>query len=188
MSDQNQNKKTYTQAASEFYNRQYENWVPWLEDQYLKRFTKDNKASYATKRMPWLLFDPFTLPHRNLHTGLPQCDRYWHVHAEELDKTKVTGVKQVDNLQDGVNNLAGGLVGPGGIAQPVGDLASKEGVNRAERGGKDEQGRPVEQQGPLGGYGNSAVEGVKGVGGGVTGGLKGVGGKLGGLWGKGGKE
>lgn len=42
--------KTYKEAATEFYNRQYENWVPWMEDQYLKYFTKDNKASYATKR------------------------------------------------------------------------------------------------------------------------------------------
>lgn len=31
------------------YNQQYERWVPWVEDQYLKYFTKDNKASYATK-------------------------------------------------------------------------------------------------------------------------------------------
>jgi hypothetical protein len=43
--------KSYKQAASEFYNRQYDNWVPWAEEQYLKYFTKDNKASYATKRM-----------------------------------------------------------------------------------------------------------------------------------------
>ncbi len=31
------------------YNKQYENWVPWLEDQYLRLWGKDNKASYATK-------------------------------------------------------------------------------------------------------------------------------------------
>ncbi|KAF2261726.1 hypothetical protein CC78DRAFT_449273, partial [Lojkania enalia] len=94
--------------ASEFYNRQYDIWMPWIEDQYLKWFTKENKASYATK--------------------------------QQLDKTKVTGVDQVDTLQDGVNNLAGGQVGKGGFAQPVGDALSKEGINRAERGGKDEQG------------------------------------------------
>ena len=28
---------------------QYNNWVPWIEDMFLKYFTKDNKASYATK-------------------------------------------------------------------------------------------------------------------------------------------
>jgi hypothetical protein len=43
-------KKSYKQAASDFYNRQYDSWVPWVEDQYLKWFTKDNKASYGTKR------------------------------------------------------------------------------------------------------------------------------------------
>ena len=52
MSDQNnsQDQKTYKQQAGDFYNRQYENWMPWIEDQYLRWFTKDNKASYATKR------------------------------------------------------------------------------------------------------------------------------------------
>jgi len=31
------------------YNDQYEKWVPWVEDLYLRYFTKDNKASYATR-------------------------------------------------------------------------------------------------------------------------------------------
>ncbi len=31
------------------YQRQYDKWVPWLEDLFLRLFTKDNKASYATK-------------------------------------------------------------------------------------------------------------------------------------------
>ncbi|PSN67985.1 hypothetical protein BS50DRAFT_572962, partial [Corynespora cassiicola Philippines] len=152
MADQsNPNTKTYKQQASEYYNRQYDNWVPWLEDQYLKWFTKDNKASYATK--------------------------------QQLDKTKVTGVEQVDNLQDGVNNLVTGQVGQGGLLQPIGDGLSKEGINRAERGGKDEQGRPIEGQGPLGGYGESAVDGLKSAGGGVADGAKSAGGWVGGIWG-----
>jgi len=33
----------------EYYNKQYESWVPWMEDWYLKWFTKDNKTSYAAK-------------------------------------------------------------------------------------------------------------------------------------------
>jgi hypothetical protein len=45
------NKKTYSQAAGEYYNQKYEAWMPWIEDKYLSWFTKDNKASYATKRM-----------------------------------------------------------------------------------------------------------------------------------------
>lgn len=45
-----QQQKTYKQAASDYYNQKYETWMPWIEDQYLKWFTKDNKVSYATKR------------------------------------------------------------------------------------------------------------------------------------------
>ncbi|KAF2628279.1 hypothetical protein BU25DRAFT_410369 [Macroventuria anomochaeta] len=160
--NQNSESKTYKQQAGEFYNRQYDNWVPWIEDKYLQWFTKDNKASYTTK--------------------------------QNLDKTKVTGVSQVDNLQDGVNGLVSGQVGQGGLAQPIGDALSKEGINRAERSGKDENGNPIESQGPLGGYGQGAVDGVKGgagavgsgaqsVGSGVAGGAKSAGGYIGGLWG-----
>lgn len=69
---------------------------------------------------------------------------------------------------------------------------SKEGINRAERGGKDDQGNPIEGQGPLGGYGKSAADGVKNgagsVAGGVTSGAKGAGGYLGGMWGGKGKD
>lgn len=38
--------------AKQTYNSQYEKWVPWVEDIYLRWFTKDNKASYATKGKP----------------------------------------------------------------------------------------------------------------------------------------
>ncbi|KAJ1329886.1 hypothetical protein MN608_06622 [Microdochium nivale] len=100
--------QTYAAWAKQKYGEQYEAWMPWIEDTFLRWFTKDNKASYATK--------------------------------EQLAKTKVTGVKQVDNLQDGVNNLAAGTLGQGGILQPIGDLASREGANRAERRGKDDSG------------------------------------------------
>jgi len=41
--------KTYYEWITEGYHHQYENWMPWIEDQYLKWFSKDNKASYATK-------------------------------------------------------------------------------------------------------------------------------------------
>lgn len=39
-----------------------------------------------------------------------------------------------------MNSTVGQQVGKGGVLQPVGDMASKEGVNRAERGGKDDSG------------------------------------------------
>ncbi|KAK1762865.1 hypothetical protein QBC33DRAFT_551249, partial [Phialemonium atrogriseum] len=90
------------------YNRQYEAWVPWLEDLYLRYFTSDNKASYTAR--------------------------------ENLDRTKITGNEQIDTLQDGINNFAAGQLGQGGLAQPVGDMASSEGANRAERGGRDDRG------------------------------------------------
>lgn len=35
--------------AKQKYNEQYEVWMPWIEDTFLKYFTKDNKASYTTK-------------------------------------------------------------------------------------------------------------------------------------------
>ncbi|KAF2503160.1 hypothetical protein BU16DRAFT_555177 [Lophium mytilinum] len=141
-----QQQQSRTEWLKQTYNNQYESWMPWMEDQYLKWFTKDNKTSYAAK--------------------------------QELDKSKVTGVEQVDQLQDGVNNLVAGQVGQGGLAQPLGDMASKEGMNRAERGGKDDQGRPLESQGgPLGGYGEAATGQLKGAGEGVA---SGVGGLLGG--------
>jgi len=82
-----------------------------------------------------------------------------------------------------VHNFVGGQVGQGGLAQPVGDALSKEGINRAERGGKDEQGRSIESQGPLGGYGQSAMDGVKGAGSGIGGGAKSAGGWVGGMMG-----
>ncbi|KAI1263607.1 hypothetical protein F5Y18DRAFT_122879 [Xylariaceae sp. FL1019] len=116
-------KQSYIEWAKQKYGEQYEAWMPWIEDTFLKYFTKDNKASYATR--------------------------------EQLDKTKVTGVKQVDNIQDGVNNLVTGQVGQGGILQPVGDMLSKEGVNRTERQGKDDQG----------GYLPSGLGGLSGLGG-----------------------
>ncbi|KAI0169710.1 hypothetical protein GGR52DRAFT_551141 [Hypoxylon sp. FL1284] len=112
---------TNMEWAKQKYNEQYEIWMPWIEDTFLKYFTKDNKASYATK--------------------------------EQLDKSKVTGVEQVDTLQDGVHGLVAGQVGQGGLLQPVGDLVSKEGVNRAERGGK----------GNDGGYLPSGVPGLSGL-------------------------
>jgi hypothetical protein len=42
--------QTYTEWLKDVYAKQYENWMPWIEDQYLRWFGKDNKASYATKR------------------------------------------------------------------------------------------------------------------------------------------
>jgi hypothetical protein len=43
-------KESYSEWASRNYNEGVTNWKPWLEDQYLSWFGKDNKASYAAKR------------------------------------------------------------------------------------------------------------------------------------------
>lgn len=104
--------------------------------------------------------------------------------ADTLDKTKVTGIKQVDTLQDGVHNLVTGQVGQGGLGQPIGDLASREGVNRAERGGKDDKGGYIpEAGGAVASAGNAVVGGVaqggKQAGGAVKSGLGNVGGMMG---------
>lgn len=42
---------SYTEWIKQGYQNQKENWMPWIEDMYLKWFTSDNKASYATKGM-----------------------------------------------------------------------------------------------------------------------------------------
>ena len=116
--------------------------------------------------------------------------------VDTLDKSKVTGIDQVDKLQDGVNSVVSGQVGKGGLLQPVGDMASKEGINRAERGGKDEKGT---YGGPAASYTDPMANNAKAAGEGVTGaassagstvtdGAKSAGGALGGMLGGGKKE
>lgn len=46
----------------------------------------------------------------------------------------------MDKIQDDASNLVGNQVGDKGLLAPVGQFASKEGVNRAERNGKDDSG------------------------------------------------
>jgi len=57
-----------------------------------------------------------------------------------LSQTKITGDKNVDAIQDGVNNGIGGQLGKGGLLEGVGNLTSKEVWTRSERGGKGEKG------------------------------------------------
>lgn len=47
--EEKKHNKTYTEWIKEGYQHQKENWMPWIEDFYLRWFTNDNKASYATK-------------------------------------------------------------------------------------------------------------------------------------------
>lgn len=77
-----------------------------------------------------------------------------------MDKSKVTGVEQVDKLQDSVNSTVSGQVGQGGLLQPVGDAVSQEGVNRAERGGKDDGGSYLSSAGSTLSNAGSSVTGM----------------------------
>ena len=104
-----------------------------------------------------------------------------HITAN-LDKTKVTGVSQVDAAQDKLHGAAASQLGRDGLAAPVGEFGSKQGVNRLERSGKDEHGRyiPGSNAAPGGkqveaGIG-AVADGGKKVGEGVTGGLSMLGG------------
>lgn len=115
---------------------------------------------------------------------------------DTLNKTKITGIDQVDQLQGDVNNLVGNQFGKGGLFKPVGDMASKEGINRAERGGKDDSGTfggpassvsdPMIKNAKAGGEGIAG--GAQSAGSTVTEGAKSAGGYVGGLFGGGKKE
>lgn len=59
---------------------------------------------------------------------------------DKLGQTKITGDKNVDAVQDGVNEGVGGQFGKGGVLEGVGNLTSKEVFTRSERQGKDDKG------------------------------------------------
>lgn len=75
-------------------------------------------------------------------------------------------------MQDDVNNLAGNQLGENGFLAPVGNMISKEGIKRAERNGKDEDGS---YNGPLGGVTDPVADWAKGAGQSVSSGAQTVG-------------
>ncbi|KAI0396871.1 hypothetical protein F5Y17DRAFT_418153 [Xylariaceae sp. FL0594] len=106
----NEDEESRLEWLKEAFYAQCESWAPWLEDMYLKYFTRDNKASYAAR--------------------------------DQLNQTKVTNIEQVDKVQDGVNNFAADQLGRDGALKPVGDVISREGIERADtrrRGHEDEE-------------------------------------------------
>ncbi|KAJ9610723.1 hypothetical protein H2200_005500 [Cladophialophora chaetospira] len=109
MSDEQQKNQGpgYVESAKMYYNKQYESWMPWIEDKVLG-YWGTNKTSYAAKG--------------------------------ELDKTKITGDKNIDAIQDGVNEGVTGQFKKGGLLEGVGNLTSKEVINRGERQGKNDKG------------------------------------------------
>ncbi len=92
--------------------------------------------------------------------------------ADTLNKTKITGIDQVDQLQGDVNDLVGNQVGKDGLLNPIGNMASKEGINRAERGGKDDKGS---YGGPAAGLTDPMIKNTKGAGEGIAGGAQSAG-------------
>lgn len=74
-----------------------------------------------------------------------------------------------------MNNLVGDQVGKDGLLAPVGNMVSKEGINRAERGGKDEQGS---YGGPASSYTDPVVKNAQGAGQGLAGGAQSAGGAV----------
>jgi hypothetical protein len=177
--------------AKNQYNHQYDVWVPWLEDLYLRYFTRDNKASYTVRRE-----SPSPIPH-SLHLLSPPTPSSQITNTnpdlpakENLDQAKNTNISQHNTLQDSGNDLVAGQLGQDGLGKPVGDMLSKEGMNRVERNGRDENGGylPLQEEGGSTGAGAGAGlgGGVGDVGkGAVEGGRKAVGGLLGGLGGLG---
>lgn len=49
LSEEDKKKQTWGEYGRQVYNEQYERWMPWIEDFYLRWFTRDNKTSYAAK-------------------------------------------------------------------------------------------------------------------------------------------
>lgn len=49
LSEEDKKKQTWGEYGQQVYNEQYERWMPWIEDFYLRWFTRDNKTSYAAK-------------------------------------------------------------------------------------------------------------------------------------------
>lgn len=89
--------------------------------------------------------------------------------AKETLKTDVTGDKNLNAVQGGVAEGLGGQFGKGGLLGGVGNAASSQGFNRAERGDTGPVGKLQEG-------GKSAGEQAKGLGSTLTGGMLGGGG------------
>lgn len=137
----------------------------------------------------------------------PRSSTSYTDNVDTLNKAKVTGIPQVDQIQDDVHNLVGNQLGKNGLFAPIGNLASKEGINRAERGGKDDNGTyggaaasmtdPVVKNAQGAGQGiasgaqsagESVVGGAHTAGSTLTDGAKGAGGYIGEMLGGGKKE
>ncbi|KAL4887324.1 hypothetical protein BJY04DRAFT_175628 [Aspergillus karnatakaensis] len=157
----------------------YEN-LP-AEEKEKKTYTEWVKEAYQEQYEKWVPW----LEDQYLHWFGKGDNKASYVAKDNLSKTKVTGIPQVDQIQDDTNNLIGNQFGEKGVFAPVGNFASKEGINRAERGGKDENGS---YGGPLGGVTDPIVQGGKSAGSGISSGVQSVGSSVGGVFGGGSEQ
>ncbi|KAL8873534.1 MAG: hypothetical protein Q9174_001015 [Haloplaca sp. 1 TL-2023] len=91
----------------------------------MTEWTKKKYGEYYNSYVPWL---------EDKYLAWFGENKTSYATKDQLDKTKITGDKNVDAIQDGVNTGVSGQFKEGGLLGGVGDLVSKEGVNRAERG------------------------------------------------------
>jgi len=100
---------------------------------------------------------PFSFQKRSTNST---CDT-----IENLKQANITGDKNIGKVTDGVAEGIGGQLDSDGLLGKVGDMTSKEGMNRAERGDTG----PIDKQ--------KIEQGQKGWGETLSGGMLGGGGK-----------
>ncbi|KAI4124998.1 MAG: hypothetical protein LQ338_004513 [Usnochroma carphineum] len=91
----------------------------------MTEWTKKKYDEYYNAYVPWL---------EDKYLAWFGENKTSYTAKDELDKTKITGDKNVDAIQEGLNKGVAGQFKSDGLLGGVGDLVSKEGVNRAERG------------------------------------------------------
>ncbi|KAH2845256.1 hypothetical protein KXV85_010003 [Aspergillus fumigatus] len=163
----NPNQKTGAETHTDEQKRHF--YDSLTEDQKKKQtfgeWVKEAYNDRYEKWMPWL-------EEQYLKWFGKGDNKASYVAKDTLSKSKVTGIKQIDQVQDDVNNLAGNQLGDNGFLAPVGNMILKEGINRAERNGKDEDGS---YNGPLGGVTDPVADWAKGAGQSVSSGAQTVG-------------
>lgn len=120
-----------TEWTKKKYNDAYTEYMPWIEDKVLG-YWGENKTSYTAKgtSYPFPTSSPHSLPIDALLISYPTNPS---PPTEKLN-TDLTGDKNVQAIQGGIAEGVGGQLSSGGLLGGVGDMTSKEGVNRAERG------------------------------------------------------
>ncbi|KAI4233376.1 MAG: hypothetical protein L6R40_007102 [Gallowayella cf. fulva] len=88
-------------------------------------WTKKKYDEYYNSYVPWL---------EDKYLAWFGENKTSYTAKDQLDKTKLTSDPSLNAVQDGVNTGVAGQFKSDGLLGGVGDLVSKEGVNRAERG------------------------------------------------------